>query len=128
MRTLILTLTLLLTGCDTMYKVVPSFWDDNQSNYMAQTRLAVSRLDCEEPLGVQAARIKDQVDLFVFYSESKGRSQQDVLHLVKPLQQTVDDFAQRTAQGGGSKTYCQLKKKIMTEQAQRASASVMGRW
>lgn len=111
-----------------MYKVVPSFWDDNQSHYIVDARLSIERLDCEQAHSPQAERIRDSVDRFMLYSESKGRLQQDVIKLVEPMKQTVDDFAKRSREKQGSKTYCELKKKIMREQAQRAAASVLGRW
>lgn len=129
MRTLILILAAAtLAGCANMYKYIPSFWDDNQSRAITDVRLAVARLDCAEPHLAQAQQIKDRIDWFMLYSESKGRSQQDVIKLVEPMKATVDDFHKRSSEKQGSKTYCELKKKVMIEQAQRAAGSVLGRW
>ena len=129
MRTLItILMALSLGGCSTAYKWIPSFGDDNQSLIITDVRLRVERLDCNQPQAVQALAIKDSVDRFMLYSESKGQLQQDVIHLVEPMKKTVDDFYKRSQDKEGSKTYCELKKKIMREQAQRAAASVMGRW
>jgi len=44
------------------------------------------------------------------------------------MKATVDDFYKRSQGTQGSKTYCELKKKVMIEQAQRAAGSVLGRW
>lgn len=125
---LIVIFAAMLTGCGSMYKYIPSFWDDNQSRAIIDVRLNVERLDCAEPHLAQAQRIKDSIDWFVLYSESKGRSQQDVIKLVEPMKATVDDFHKRSQGTQGSKTYCELKKKVMIEQAQRAAGSVLGRW
>jgi hypothetical protein len=119
---------MLLMGCGSMYKYIPSCWDDNQSRAIIDVRLSVERLDCAEPHLAQAQRIKDSIDWFVLYSESKGRSQQDVVKLVEPMKATVDDFHKRSQGAQGSNTYCELKKKVMIEQAQRAAGSVLGRW
>lgn len=118
----------LLSGCANMYKYIPSFWDDNQSQRIVDVRLAVERLDCEQPHLPQVQKIKDNLDWFVLYSESKGRSQQDVIKLVEPMRATVDDFYKRSQTQQGSKTYCEIKKKVLREQSQRAAGSVLGRW
>ena len=117
-----------MTGCANTYKYIPSFWDDNQSHYIIQVRLTVDRLDCEQPHAAQVGRIRDAVDTFMFYSESKGSLQKDVIRLVEPMKQTVDDFYKRSVTQQGSRTYCELKKKVLQEQSQRAAGSVLGRW
>lgn len=127
-KILVLAAAVMLTGCGSMYKYVPSFWDDNQSRAIIDVRLAVSKLNCAEPHLPQAQVIKDRIDWFMLYSESKGRSQQDVIKLVEPMKATVDDFHKRSSEKEGSKTYCELKKKVMVEQSQRAAGSVLGRW
>ncbi len=128
MKTLLtLAVALLLSGC-AMHKIMPSFWDDNQSAKIIDLRLSVERLDCDQPHLAQAQQIKDNLDWFVLYSQSKGQSQGDVLALVAPMQATVDDFYKRSQGTQGSKVYCELKKKILREQAQRAAGSVLGRW
>jgi hypothetical protein len=130
MKTILLSLAvIMLTGCSTAYKYIPSFWDDNQSSRAIDIRQSVQQLDCSQPHRPQAQRIADNVEWFVMYSESKGRSQQDVLKLVEPLKATADDFLKRSSgEQQGSKTYCELKKRVMIEQAQRMAGSVLGRW
>lgn len=130
MKTILLSLAvIMLTGCSTAYKYIPSFWDDNQSSRAIDIRQSVQQLDCSQPHRPQAQRIADNVEWFVMYSESKGRSQQDVLKLIEPLKATADDFLKRSSgEQQGSKTYCELKKRVMIEQAQRMAGSVLGRW
>jgi len=117
-----------LTGCSTMGSIVPSFWDDNQSAKITDVRFNVEKLDCTKPHLPQAEKIEMDILWFQLYSESKGWRQQDVLVLVKPLQDTVTDFVKRSKAGEGTETYCNIKKKIMQTQAKRASEAVLGRF
>jgi hypothetical protein len=107
---------------------VPSFWDDNQSAKIVDVRLAVDRLDCSQPQLAQISVIRDDLRWFELYSTSKGQLQKDVLRLIAPMQLTVEDMYTRNTGGTASKTYCELKKQIMTQQAERAASAVLGRW
>jgi hypothetical protein len=127
MRTIILISAILLTGCASISSVLPSFWDDNQSARIVDVRLAVARVDCANALpGV--ARVRDDIEWFRLYSASKGTLQKDVLAVIAPMQETAEDWYKRTLTGSPSKTYCELKKSVMQQQAERAAASVLGRW
>jgi hypothetical protein len=127
MRILTLVLAFTLTGCASITSVVPSFWDDNQSARIIDVRLAVARVDCVNALpGV--SRVRDDIEWFRLYSHSKGVLQKDVLAVVKPMSETAEDWYQRTLGGTASKTYCELKKTVMQQQAERAASAVLGRW
>ena len=127
MRTIILISAILLTGCASISSVLPSFWDDNQSARITDVRLAVARVDCANALpGV--SRVRDHIEWFRLYSASKGALQKDVLAVIAPMQETADDWYKRTLTGSPSKTYCELKKSVMQQQAERAASSVLGRW
>ena len=127
MRTIILISAILLTGCASISSVLPSFWDDNQSARIVDVRLAVARVDCANALpGV--SRVRDDIEWFRLYSTSKGALQKDVLAVIAPMQETAEDWYKRTLTGSPSKTYCELKKSVMQQQAERAAASVLGRW
>jgi hypothetical protein len=128
MRKLILILALVTSGCATVQSWVPSFWDDNQSARIVDVRLHVDRLDCSQPQLVQIGVIRDDLRWFELYSTSKGQLQKDVLRLIAPMQQTVEDMYVRNTAGSASKTYCELKKQIMTQQAERIASAVLGRW
>lgn len=114
-----------LTGCAT---ILPSFWDDNQSKAIIDARQAVEQLDCTQPQALQVKKIKDRLDWFELYSESKGRMQNDVRALVAPMRETVNDFYKRSLEKDGSKAYCESKKKIMQVQGSKAAESILGRW
>ena len=119
---------LLLSGCSTIQSWIPSFWDDNQAARITDVRLAVDRINCDQPQLAQAERVRDSLRWFELYSESKGRTQQDVLRLIRPMQETVDDWYKRSVDGQGSKGYCEIKKKILQQQSERAAKGVLGRW
>ena len=128
MKTIILTLTLLLTGCASIQSWIPSFWDANQSSRITDVQLAVDRLDCAEDQLPQVSRIRDDLRWFELYSRSKGAVQQDVIKLIAPMQETVEDMYKRNSEGRGSKAYCELKRRVMQQQVQRAAAGIQGRW
>ena len=117
-----------LTGCASVQSWIPSFWDANQSARITDVQLAVDRLDCAGDQLAQVTRIRDDLRWFELYSRSKGTVQQDVIKLITPMQDTVEDMYKRNTEGRGSKTYCELKRRVMQQQAQRAAAGIQGRW
>jgi hypothetical protein len=120
-----LTFAVLLTGCATVTDWLPSFWDDNQSHYIVAARLAVENIDCDSGQAEQVQRVRDQLRQFQLYSQAKGSLQKDVLRVIEPMQSTVAEWTKR---GQGSKTYCELKKKLLIQQGERASKVILGRW
>ncbi len=128
MRVMMILCAVLISGCSTMTNWIPSFWDDNQSAKIIDVRLKVDRLDCKSDQLAQITVIRDDLRWFELYSQSKGKLQKDVLRLVGPMQETVEDMFKRNSEGKGSVTYCELKKKIMQQQAERAAAGVLGRY
>ena len=118
-------LTVLLSGCTTLQSWVPSFWDDNQSAYIITARLSVERINCLEPQLTQVQVLAEDLRRFELYSEAKGSLQRDVLRVIEPMQTTVKEWQTRKE---GSRAYCELKKKLLTQQAERASKVILGRW
>ena len=129
MRAIIILLSaVFISGCATVQGLVPSFSDPNQSAKATDIRFAVETLDCKKPHLAQAEQIEMNILWFQLYSESKGMRQQDVLKLIKPLQDTVTDFVKRSKSGEGTETYCKIKKQIMQTQSKRASEAILGRF
>ena len=118
-------LTFSLTGCST---ILPSFWDDNQSVAIIDVRQNIEQLDCTQPHAPQVKNIKDRLEWFDLYSESKGMMQNDVRALIAPMKETVDDFYKRSVEKEGSKAYCEAKKKVMRTQASKAAEGILGRF
>lgn len=125
MRSLLLAVAVVLGGCATVTDWVPSFWDDNQSNYITQARLDIEGINCREAQAPQVARVARDLRLFELYSESKGSLQKDVLRVIEPMQTTVDEWVKR---GEGSAMYCKIKKDLLTQQGDRAARVILGRW
>lgn len=114
-----------LTGCATVSTWIPSFWDDNQSHYIVQARLSIEQIQCDQPQQPQTQRLAEDLRRFELYSQAKGSLQKDVLRVIEPMQTTVKEWRDR---GEGSKTYCEIKKRILTQQGERASKVILGRW
>jgi len=117
-------LALTFSGC----AMIPSFWDDNQSAKIVDVRQSVEQLDCSKPHAPQVKTIKNNIEWFEMYSESKGARQQDVIALIDPMKETVDDFYKRSTEKQGSKVYCEAKKRVMKKQASIAAEAVLGRF
>jgi hypothetical protein len=127
-RILLIASVVMLTGCSTIQSWIPSFWDDNQSAKITDVRLTVDRIDCSKDQLPQAVQLRDQLRWFELYSTSKGALQRDVIQLVKPIQDTTEDWYKRSLDGQGSVGYCNIKKKILEQQTARAAKGILGRW
>jgi hypothetical protein len=117
-----------LMGCASVMSFIPSFGDDNQSARITDVRLHIEQIDCDQPQLAQALRIQSDVLWFELYSESKGARQSDVIRLVTPLQETVDDWVKRSREAQGSKGYCEIKKRLLQAQARAAGSAILGRF
>jgi len=129
-RTLLILTVLLLQGCAGLTGMIPSFWDDNQSHRIISVRLDIERLDCKSAQHAQVVKIRDDLAWFRLYSESKGGRQADVIALTKPMSETVEDWYRRVSTEGhkDNAIYCDLKKRVLTEQSARAAKAVLGRF
>jgi len=125
MRITILALVLLLSGCASVQSWIPSFWDDNQSRIIVDARLYAEQIDCGQPQLAQVLRVDQELRRFQLYSQAKGTLQKDVLRVVEPMKATTEEWVKR---GEGSKTYCEIKKKLLAQQAERAGRVILGRW
>ncbi len=128
MKYVLLSLALLLSGCANIIGMIPSFSDANQSRAIIDVRASVDSVDCTKPQLAQANHIASQLRWFELYSESRGRRDQDVIRVIKPIQETVADWQKRDADGQASQGYCRLKKQILQSQTARAAQVVLGRF
>jgi outer membrane lipopolysaccharide assembly protein LptE/RlpB len=130
-RLVLIGMVALLQGCATfsfqnIKDQIPSFWDDNQSRSVIDIRQSVEKLNCKELHAPQVKVIKDNIQWFILYSDSKGTK--DVLTLVKPMESTVDDFYKRSLEKQGTEIYCDIKKKILITQSSTVAKTVIGRF
>jgi len=129
MKLIALFAAVLLSGCSALNTVqgwIPSFWDDNQSARIIDVRQQIDRIDCGLPQPAQAQSILRDLQWFELYSQSKGVRQQDVIRIISPMQETAKEWLARG--DGGSRVYCEIKKRILTEQAARAATAILGRY
>jgi hypothetical protein len=104
-RIILIASVVILSGCASVQNWIPSFWDDNQSARITDVRLTVDRIDCSKDQLAQAQQLRDQLRWFELYSTSKGALQRDVIKLVKPIQDTTEDWYKRSLDGQGSVGY-----------------------
>ena len=121
-----------VTGCAVLEKgvaMIPSFWDDNQSAKIVDVRQTIEQISCEP--GTQLSdgqRVLKELEWFELYSQSKGTRQNDVLRIIAPMQETVQDWIKRSQTQEGSKAYCTSKRMILKQQSKRADESILGRF
>jgi hypothetical protein len=119
-------LCLVLTGCSTIKDYIPSFWDGNQAQRITDIRMEVAYIDCRQQHHAQAQRILRNVEWFELYSQ--GRDHRDMLKLIKPIKETVQEFYDRTKEKDASEMYCKLKQELLQTQTERAARAVLGRF
>jgi uncharacterized protein YceK len=113
-----------LTGCASIIDMIPSKWDVNQAKVTTDLRQATHNFDCKSDQRAQLKTIAEQAQWFELYSESKGTK--DVAQLGKTLQATVKEFQDR--QQPVSPIYCDIKRKLMIQQADIIAKTVQGRF
>ena len=122
-------ITLSLTGCASLVDMIPSFWDDNQSAKIVDIRQTVAGISCEPGTQLDDAEmLLYEIEWFKLYSQSKGSRQKDVLRIIAPMEETAQDWAKRSREKEGSKTYCEIKKKLLVKQSSRAAEAILGRF
>ena len=121
---LAITALVTLTGCASIVDMIPSRWDVNQAKVTTDLRQATHNFDCKADHTAQLKVISDQVQWFALYSESKGTK--DVANLGKTLQATVKEFQDRPQPV--SSIYCDIKRKLMIQQADIIAKTTQGRF
>ena len=115
-----------LTGCSTIKDYIPSFWDDNQATAITNLQFATRHLDCSLPLASQTQNISDKAEWLDIYSKFKKTT--DVSNLTVTFDNTLKELNDRVKAGPVSPLYCDLKKKILIQQADIIAAAIMGRF
>jgi hypothetical protein len=113
-----------LTGCASVLEMIPSRWDVNQAKVTTDLRQSTHSFDCKGDQLAQLKVIAQQVEWFDLYAESKGTK--DVAKLTATMKVTVTEFQNRPQPV--SAIYCDLKKKLMSQQADIIAKTVQGRF
>lgn len=116
----------LLTGCSSIMEYIPSRWDANQSKAITDIQLQAKNLDCKADLAPQVNKLAYDVDWFDTYAKTKPT--RDIAKLTGTMTTTVKELQDRIKAGPVSPLYCDLKKKIIQQQADILAGSVQGRF
>ena len=125
-KLLVILSVVMLAGCAGLMDKIPSKWDVNQAKVVTDLRQSAINFDCKGNLTEQLMIINYQVQWFELYSESKGTK--DVAELGKSVMATTKEFQERLTKGAVSPLYCELKKKVLIQQADIMSRAVQGRF
>lgn len=119
-------MAIMLSGCASVIDMIPSKWDVNQAKVTTDLRQTVVNFDCKGNLTEQLTVLNLQLQWFDLYAESKKTK--DVAKLTDIMKATAKEFAERTNKGPVSPLYCDLKKKLMIQQADIIAKTVQARF
>jgi PBP1b-binding outer membrane lipoprotein LpoB len=115
-----------LTGCASIMEYIPSSWDVNQAKVITDIQQQARHFDCKADLVPQVNKISQDVEWFDIYAKTKPT--RDIAKLTSTITDTVKELQDRVAKGPVSPLYCDLKKKIIQQQADILAKSVQGRF
>jgi PBP1b-binding outer membrane lipoprotein LpoB len=115
-----------LTGCASIMEYIPSGWDVNQAKSITDIQQQVRHFDCKADLAPQVNQLARNVEWFDIYSQTKPT--RDIAKLTGTITDTVKELQERAAKGPVSPLYCDLKKRIIQQQADILAKSVQGRF
>jgi PBP1b-binding outer membrane lipoprotein LpoB len=125
-RLLVVLAFLSLTGCASVMEMIPSGWDANQARVITDIQLEVRHFDCKAELKPQVDQLARDVEWFDIYAKTKPT--RDIAKLTGTITDTVKELQDRVKAGPVSPLYCDLKKKIIQQQADILAKSVQGRF
>ena len=127
MKKLLLILTVVsLSGCAGIMEMIPSGWDVNQAKVITDIQQQARHFDCKADLAPQVNKLAQDVEWFDIYAKTKPT--RDIAKLTGTITDTVKELQDRVAKGPVSPLYCDLKKKIIQQQADILAKSVQGRF
>jgi uncharacterized protein YceK len=127
MKKLIVILAFLsLTGCASIIEMIPSRWDVNQAKSITDIQQQARRFDCKGDQAVQINDLAKSVEWFDIYAKTKPT--RDISKLTGTMDKTIQEYQERLKAGPVSPMYCDLKKKIIQQQADILAGSVQGRF
>lgn len=115
-----------LSGCSTVKEWIPVRWDANQSQAITTIQQTTRNFDCKADIAQQAKNLSQQVEWFTIYSQSKPT--RDVIGPIGHMNDTVKELVERSGKGPVSPMYCEIKKKLMIQQADMVAHTVQGRF
>ena len=115
-----------LSGCASIMEMIPSRWDVNQAKVITDIQQQARRFDCKADQTTQLNELAKNVEWFDIYSKTKPT--RDISKLTSTMDTTIQEYQQRLKAGPVSPLYCDLKVKIIKQQADILAGSVQGRF
>jgi len=115
-----------LTGCASIMEMIPSRWDVNQAKVITDIQQQARRFDCKSDQTVQLNELAKNIEWFDIYAETKPT--RDIAKLTGTMDKTIQEYQERLKAGPVSPLYCDLKSKIIKQQADILAGSVQGRF
>lgn len=114
------------TGCSSLKDYIPSRWDVNQSRAVTDIQQTTRNFDCKGDIAFQSKLLSAQVEWLDIYSKTKDT--RDIAKITSNMNDTVKELRERSSKGPVSPLYCDLKKKLMIQQADMIAHTVQGRF
>lgn len=115
-----------LVGCSSIKDWIPVRWDANQSQAITTIQQTTRNFDCKADIAQQSKALEQQINWFTIYAESKPT--RDVIGPIGHMHDTVKELVDRSSKGPVSPVYCEIKKKLMIQQADMVAHTVQGRF
>lgn len=128
-KLLIVLLLVSITGCSMLSSIkdqIPSGWDANQSSVVTDIQQLARRIDCASELKPQIHNLFMKVEWYDIYATTKNTK--DMAKLDQVMLTTIKEFQERLDKGPVSPIYCDMKKKILIQQADIIAKTVQRRF
>jgi len=127
MKRLLIVLVLIgLSGCSSILDQIPSRWDSNQSVVVTDIQQQTRHIDCASDLKPQLHNLFTRLEWYDLYATTKGTK--DMAKLDQVMLTTIKEFQDKVDAGPISPLYCDLKKKVLIQQADIIAKTVQGRF
>jgi len=125
-KLLVVFVFLSLTGCASILEYIPSRWDVNQAKVITDIQQQARRFDCKGDQAAQINELAKSVEWFDIYAKTKPT--RDIAKLTGTMDKTIQEYQERLKIAPVSPLYCEIKKKIIQQQADILAGSVQGRF
>jgi PBP1b-binding outer membrane lipoprotein LpoB len=125
-RLLAITALITLTGCASIVDMIPSKWDVNQAKVITDIQVQTNHFDCRGDQAQQLKSLALNVEWFDIYAKTKPTK--DIAKLTGTIVATVNEYQDRLKTGPVSPMYCDIKIKIIKQQADVLAKTTQGRF
>lgn len=105
-----------------------SFWDDNQAYKSVDINVGANKLNCNVMQDLSFHVSSLEYNVFWLEQYSINKKTKDIIEMIKPIKETLNDFRKRIDSKELSVGYCRLKQKILIEQTNELSRAIMVRY